>query len=155
MSDHKESSGMLAYYADLYELDGAVLDKASYEKHTASPSQEESTDPFSVPQDFREIAAQAIEADRQFAEASAETPVEEDVITYTTEYIEQPSAAAGCLMHRGSGSYRSSGSYRMSSRRSSGSFRSSSGSYRASSNIILRSCHISAQDLGGYGLHLI
>lgn len=152
MSDHKESSGMLAYYADLYELGGAVLDKQSYEKHTSVSAQEEQTDdPFSVPQDFNQIAAQAMDAERQAAGKPAET----EIITDTVESVEQIQLVPAHTVFRGSGSYRSSGSYRLTS----GSYRissyRSSGSYRMSSNISLNSRPVSSQDLGGYGLHLI
>ena len=138
MSDNKEPSRMLAYYADLYELGGAVLDKQGYERHASAPSQEQQPDdPFSVPQDLRAIAAQAIQSDR---EAACENG--------TTECTQQTQLVPEQIVLRGSGSYRTSGSYRLSSF-------VSSGSYRVSSDIVFRSRHVSAQDLGGYGLHLI
>lgn len=165
------------YYDGLYVLNGAVMDKDSYEKHTAaasatSPEADTSapaaspevdtaapaaspeahdaaaSDPFSAPQDFRQMAAQAFESDRQ-AEYRPETAVFVPYTVEDREYYEYvPTGETFCedgfrillgapmLVRCGSGSYRTSGSYRLSSgsyRLSSGSYRLISGSYRITS----------------------
>ena len=161
------------YYDGLYVLNGAVMDKDSYEKHTAaasatSPEADTSapaaspevdtaspeahdaaaSDPFSAPQDFRQMAAQAFESDRQ-TEYRPETAVFVPYTVEDREYYEYvPTGETFCedgfrillgapmLVRCGSGSYRTSGSYRLSSgsyRLSSGSYRLISGSYRITS----------------------
>ncbi len=153
------------YYDDLYMLNGAVMDKNSYEKHTAAmpavppetttaasvsspePDVAES-DPFCAPQDLRQMAAQAFEADQQ-VEYRPETAVFVPYTIENGEYYEYvPTTETVCentfhlllgaptRMRLGSGSYRTSGSYRLSSgsyRLTSGSYRLSSGSYRLTS----------------------
>ncbi|MDO5784162.1 MAG: hypothetical protein Q4P20_03755, partial [Eubacteriales bacterium] len=159
MPDRKKPSPTVAdYYDDLFELNGAVMDKASYEKHTAAPPSSEpptaaqpSSDqpataqsPFDQPQDFRQLAAQAIEEDRQveyYPETASFVVLQEE----TGEYIETSETyrpgemrmilGAPHFVRTGSGSYRTSGSYRLTSgsyRLSSGSYRITSGSYRLS-----------------------
>lgn len=149
------------YYDNLYVLNGAVMDKDSYEKHTTAAAPDEPSeaacaaapetagDPFSAPQDFRQMAAQAFDADRQ-AEYRPETAVFVPCTTETEEYCEEYVETDGgftegtyrillgapALLRLGSGSFRTSGSYRLSSgsfRRSSGSYRITSRSYRVSS----------------------
>lgn len=160
MSDRKKpSSTVVDYYDDLFELNGAVMDKASYEKHTAAlasseppattqPLSNQSTavqSPFDQPQDFRQLAAQAIEADQQMEyhpEIASFVVLHEE----TGEYIETGETyhpgemrmilGAPHVIRTSSGSYRTSGSYRLSSgsyRITSGSYRLSSGSYRLTS----------------------
>lgn len=167
MSDHTAHIPQVSeYYDGLYVLNGAVMDKDSYEKHTAaapevspeadtaapaaSPEADTAvaSDPFSVPQDLRQMAAQAFEADRQ-AEYRPETAVFVPYTVENGEYYEYiPTNETVCenefrillgapmLVRCGSGSYRTSGSYRLSSgsyRLTSGSYRLTSGSYRISS----------------------
>lgn len=154
MPDRKKpSSTVVDYYDDLFELNGAVMDKASYEKHTAAPVSPEPPaaeqppsdepaavqSPFDQPQDFRQIAAQAIEADQrmEYHPGIASFVVLQEE---TGEYIEtsetyQPGEmrmvlGAPQMIRTGSGSYRTSGSYR---RITSGSYRLTSGSYRITS----------------------
>lgn len=152
------------FYKNLHVMKGAVLDEDSYNRHmaaeSATPDPVEtpaaSTDPFEAPQDFRQIAAQAFDSDRQ-EEYRPECP--SFVIPVcnddgSVEYIETSETYCPETMHillggtrivrSGSGSYRtssgsgrlSSGSYRITSgsfRTGSGSFRMGSGSFRLSS----------------------
>lgn len=160
---NKESCPMTAYYPDLYNWNGVMMDAASYAKHqqhsqpapeqTVS-SKEEPTDTldaiFDAPQDLRQIAADAIREDAEDAgQESSETVCEWRTETQQL-LLEEPK-----MQYTGSGSYRGSGSFVSSSylssylssyrtsQRSSGSFRLSSGSLSAFSM------------LGGYGLDLI
>lgn len=137
------------YYDGLYGLDGAVLDKDSYEKHVNHTL-------FEQPQDLRQIAADAIHAERQ-AEYRPETAAFLAQQPETGEYIQTYEAYvptemritlnAPYIIRQGSGSYLSSGSYRLSS----GSYYISSGSYRFS----FGSSYRMSSSLGGYGLNLI
>lgn len=157
---NKESCPMTAYYPDLYNWNGVMMDAASYAKHQqhsqpapeqAVSSAEKPTDTldaiFDAPQDLRQIAADAIREDAE--EESSETSYEWKIQTQQL-LLEAPK-----IQYTGSGSYRGSGSFVSSSylssylssyrtsQRSSGSFRLSSGSPSALSM------------LGGYGLDLI
>lgn len=158
---NKESCPMTAYYPDLYNWNGVMMDAASYAKHqqhsqpapeqAVSSAAEEPTDTldaiFDAPQDLRQIAADAIQEDAE--QESSETGCEWRMQTQQL-LLEAPKT-----QYTGSGSYRGSGSFVSSSylssylssyrtsQRSSGSFRLSSGSLSALSM------------LGGYGLDLI
>lgn len=171
----KPVSSVADYYGDLFELNGAVMDQDSYEKHTAScpasapqpeaaPSEQPAApvSPFDQPQDFRQIAAQAIEADRQ-AEYRPETASFVVLQEETGEYVETAEVFRPGEMHMvlgstqlirtGSGSYRRSGSYRLSSgsyRLTSGSYRITSGSYRLSSGSYRRSSGSYRRSSGSY-----
>lgn len=146
MADTKKKPLMVSeYYDNLHELNGAVMDAASYEKHKGdlSAPEPEPTNPepetaslqdiFSAPQDFRQIAAQQIEADRQME-------YRPECVTYAVpqytgetcmEIAEQHFVlGAPSLVRTGSGSYLRSGSY--------GSY-TTSGSYRTSGSFYLRS----------------
>jgi len=155
---NKESCPMTAYYPDLYNWNGVMMDAASYAKHQqhsqpapeqAASAAEEPTDTldaiFDAPQDLRQIAADAIREDEESSETGYEWKIQTQQLL-----LEAPK-----IQHTGSGSYRGSGSFVSSSylssylssyrtsQRFSGSFRLSSGSLSALSM------------LGGYGLDLI
>lgn len=156
---NKESCPMTAYYPDLYNWNGVMMDAASYAKHqqhsqpapkqAATSAAEEPTDTldaiFDAPQDLRQIAADAIREDEESSETGYEWKTQTQQLL-----LEAPK-----LQYTGSGSYRGSGSFVSSSylssylssyrtsQRSSGSFRLSSGSLSTLSM------------LGGYGLDLI
>ena len=155
---NKESCPMTAYYPDLYNWNGVMMDAASYAKHQQcrqpAPEQTVSAETpadtldavFDAPQDLRQIAA---EADQEAVEQESS----ETVCTWRTE-TQQRLLEAPKMRYTGSGSYRGSGSFVSSylssylssyrtSQRSSESFRLSSGS--------LSACSM----LGGYGLDLI
>lgn len=156
---NKESCPMTAYYPDLYNWNGVMMDAASYAKHqqhsqpapeqAATSAAEEPTDTldaiFDAPQDLRQIAVDAIREDEESSETGYVWKIQTQQLL-----LEAPK-----LQYTGSGSYRGSGSFvsasylssylssYRTSQRSSGSFRLSSGSLSAFSM------------LGGYGLDLI
>ncbi len=156
---NKESCPMTAYYPDLYNWNGVMMDAASYAKHqqhsqpapeqAATSAAEEPTDTldaiFDAPQDLRQIAADAIREDEESSETSYEWKIQTQQLL-----LEAPK-----LQYTGSGSYRGSGSFVSSSYLSSylSSYRTSqcsSGSFRLSSGSLS-----ALSMLGGYGLDLI
>ncbi len=155
---NKESCPMTAYYPDLYNWNGVMMDAASYAKHQqhsqpapeqAASAAEELTDTldaiFDAPQDLRQIAADAIREDEESSETGYEWKIQTQQLL-----LEAPK-----LQYTGSGSYRGSGSFVSSSYLSSylSSYRTSQ---RSSSSFRLSSGSLSAFSmLGGYGLDLI
>ncbi len=154
MSDRKTVTAQVVdLYKGLRTLGGVVLDEESFQKHQNAYSQtvetqieqqtysSEAADPFAQPQDFRQIAAQAFDTDRQ--EFRPDTAIWVPSAEETGQTLQMVGDTT--LVRSGSGSYYSSGSYRISSgsyrissgsyRISSGSFRLSSGSYRAGSGM--------------------
>lgn len=149
---NRESCPMTAYYPDLYNWNGVMMDAASYAKHQqysqpapeqAVSSQEQPSDTldaiFDAPQDLRQIAADAIQEDTK--QESSET-----ICEWQTE-VQQLLLEEPKIMYTGSGSYRGSGSFVSSSYLSS-----YLSSYRTSSQ---RSSGSSLSMLGGYGMDLI
>lgn len=181
MSDIKKKTLTVSeYYDNLCELNGAVMDTISYEKHKAEiPTlekedkteyleQESATldDIFSAPQDFRQIAARQIEADRQM-EYRPECATY-SIPRYTGESCietEERHFVLGTpyLVCTGSGSYLSSGSYgsyiTSGSYKTSGSFHSGSGSFHLSEEVDTEQPYMGSFgwdfETGGYGINLI
>lgn len=188
MSDIKKKALTVSeYYDNLRELNGAVMDTVSYEKHKAEiPAlakeaeaeyleQESATldDIFSTPQDFRQIAAQQIEADRHMEyrpecatyavpRYTGETCIEtaETHFVLGTPYLVR--TGSGSYLSSGSyGSYMTSGSYRTSGsfHLSSGSFYLGSGSFRLPEEACAEQPYMGSFgwdfEIGGYGLNLI